>query len=428
MELDASSASSAGSTHLSRGSLSEAVVKVSLSENDGAALALSKYGDRHAFKIKSQKFIIDKRYSPVRSLGAGAYGVVCSAIDKEAPEKDGEGKKVAIKKVSRAFEDVTDAKRILREIKLLRHFNHDNVVKLGDMVNPFSKKEFEDVYLVMELMDSDLHRIIHSKNKLTEEHFQYFIYQVLCGLKYIHSANVVHRDLKPSNLLLNANCELKICDFGLARGVQDPTSSQDNLTEYVVTRWYRAPEIMVSCQEYDKKIDVWSVGCILAELLGRKPLFPGDNYIHQLDLIFGALGTPSEEDLSWMTNERACEYFRSLPKKEKIPFRKLFPKASEEAVDLLEKMLVFNPIKRISVDEALEHPFFTNVRNPKCETEADSKFDFSYEKVATTKYDLQEMMFDEICHFRPEAAFINPLKKKNMDLISEPSNTEVLNG
>jgi len=119
---------------------------------------------------------------------------------------------------------------------------------------------------------------------------------------------------------LNANCELKICDFGLARGVQDPTSSQDNLTEYVVTRWYRAPEIMVSCQEYDKKIDVWSVGCILAELLGRKPLFPGDNYIHQLDLIFGALGTPTEEDMAWMTNEKACEYFRGLHPKEKIPF------------------------------------------------------------------------------------------------------------
>jgi serine/threonine protein kinase len=299
------------------------------------------------------------------------------------------------------------------------------------MVNPFSKKEFEDVYLIMELMDSDLHRIIHSKNKLTEEHFQYFIYQVLCGLKYMHSANVVHRDLKPSNLLLNANCELKICDFGLARGVQDPTSSQDNLTEYVVTRWYRAPEIMVSCQEYDKKIDVWSVGCILAELLGRKPLFPGDNYIHQLDLIFGALGTPTEEDMSWMTNEKACEYFRSLPPKEKIPFRKLFPKATEEALDLLQKMLVFNPAKRISVDECLAHPFFANVRNPKCETECDSKFDFGYERGAVSKGELQEMMFDEISYFRPEAAFVNPLKRRTSELgssVSEPASApEIIN-
>mmetsp|Transcript_39479 Transcript_39479/g.63283 ORF Transcript_39479/g.63283 Transcript_39479/m.63283 type:complete len:117 (+) Transcript_39479:602-952(+) len=110
--------------------------------------------------------------------------------------------------------------------------------------------------MVLPFMETDLHKIIYSKNKLTDDHIQYFIYQILRGLKYIHSANVIHRDLKPSNILLNGNCDLKICDFGLARGVDD---SDFKLTEYVVTRWYRAPEVMCSCQEYDKKSWVPSI-------------------------------------------------------------------------------------------------------------------------------------------------------------------------
>ena len=145
---------------------------------------------------------------------------------------------------------------------------------------------------------------------------------VCSGLKYIHSAHVIHRDLKPSNLLLNSNCDLKICDFGLARGTKEEADYE--LTEYVVTRWYRAPEVMCSCQEYDHKIDVWSVGCILAELHGRKPLFPGDDYIKQMNLIFGVLGTPSKDDMKFITNEKALEYIKSLKKKPKITFDKIY--------------------------------------------------------------------------------------------------------
>ena len=157
-------------------------------------------------------------------------------------------------------------------------------------------------YMILDFMETDLHKIIYSKNELTDEHIQYFVYQILKGLKYIHSAHVIHRDLKPSNLLLNSNCDLKICDFGLARGTKEEADYE--LTEYVVTRWYRAPEVMCSCQEYDHKIDVWSVGCILAELHGRKPLFPGDDYIKQMNLIFGVLGTPSKEDMKFITNDK----------------------------------------------------------------------------------------------------------------------------
>ena len=225
---------------------------------------------------------VDAKYEFIKAIGHGAYGVVISCRNTET------GQKVAIKKIPRAFDDIVDAKRILREIKLLQHLQHENVMGIIDILKPRSFESFEDVYIVSDLMETDLHRIIYSRQDLTDDHVQYFIYQVLRAVKYIHSAKVLHRDLKPSNLLLNSNCDLKVCDFGLARGIDDRTSQ--DLTEYVVTRWYRAPEIMLSEDDYSMAVDLWSCGCILAELLGRKPIFPGEDYIHQLQCIVEILG------------------------------------------------------------------------------------------------------------------------------------------
>eukprot|EP00466_Bigelowiella_natans_P018986 jgi/Bigna1/42462/e_gw1.64.12.1 len=297
--------------------------------------------------------VIDAKYSPLNPIGHGAYGVVCSAVDQT------NDKKVAIKKIPNAFEDLIDAKRILREVKLLRHLSHDNVCGLYDLIDPPNLSNFEDVYMVLPFMETDLHKIIYSKNKLTDDHIQYFIYQILRGLKYIHSANVIHRDLKPSNILLNGNCDLKICDFGLARGVDD---SDFKLTEYVVTRWYRAPEVMCSCQEYDKKIDVWSVGCIMAELHAREPIFPGNDYIQQMNLIFDVVGTPTKEDTDFITNPKALQYIRGMEKKKPVPLKNLYPDANPTAVDLMSRMLTFNPNKRISVNDALDHNYFKSLR------------------------------------------------------------------
>lgn len=163
---------------------------------------------------------------------------------------------MAIKKITRAFDDPVDAKRILREIKLMKKLYHENVIRIVDLIPPPpTQEEFEDIYIVQDLMETDLHRIIYSKQALTIDHVQYFVYQILRGLKYIHSSNVLHRDLKPSNLLVNANCDLKICDFGLARGVEDEQSGA--LTEYVVTRWYRAP---VRCDVWDYSCGIESIG------------------------------------------------------------------------------------------------------------------------------------------------------------------------
>eukprot|EP00958_Prasinococcus_capsulatus_P010319 scaffold1006_cov408-Prasinococcus_capsulatus_cf.AAC.12 len=269
---------------------------------------------KQLYKLWRTPFEIDARYEPIRVIGKGAYGVVCSALDKETNAK------VAIKKITGAFENVTDARRTLREIKVLKHLKHENVIALVDVMLPDSLEGFDDIYLVYELMDTDLQHIIKSPQVLSDDHCQYFVYQLLRGIKYIHSARVLHRDLKPPNLLLNASCDLKICDFGLAR-----TSSDKIKTEYVVTRWYRAPELLLVCDDYHEAIDVWSIGCIFAEILvrsirprylslkfciapdapheavmghqGRKPLFPGKDYLNQLKLIFGILGTPTSEDL-----------------------------------------------------------------------------------------------------------------------------------
>lgn len=183
--------------------------------------------------------------------------------------------------------------RTLREMKLLRYFNHENIISILDIQRPRNYESFTEVYLIQvrpvrrrcafmrwftnspqELMETDMHRVIRTQD-LSDDHCQYFIYQTLRALKAMHSANVLHRDLKPSNLLLNANCDLKVCDFGLARSAASTDDNSGFMTEYVATRWYRAPEIMLTFKEYTKAIDVWSVGCILAEMLSGKPLFPG---------------------------------------------------------------------------------------------------------------------------------------------------------
>lgn len=212
-------------------------------------------------------FNVSDQYEIQDVIGEGAYGVVCSAIHKPS------GQKVAIKKIT-PFDHSMFCLRTLREMKLLRYFNHENIISILDIQRPRNYESFNEVYLIQELMETDMHRVIRTQD-LSDDHCQYFIYQTLRALKAMHSANVLHRDLKPSNLLLNANCDLKVCDFGLARSAASTDDNSGFMTEYVATRWYRAPEIMLTFKEYTKAIDVWSVGCILAEMLSGKPLFPG---------------------------------------------------------------------------------------------------------------------------------------------------------
>lgn len=244
------------------------------------------------------------------------------------------------------------------------------------MEEPDDPKSFEDVYIITELMETDLHKIICSKQELTSAHIAYIMYQLLRGVKYTHSSNVIHRDLKPSNILLNRNCEVRVCDFGLARGIDE---SGAPLTEYVVTRWYRAPEIMLACPEYTKPVDMWSVGCIMAELLGRKPLFAGTDYVHQLQLITSILGSPADSELAFVTSARARAFLVKEGYKSKVAWSSILPSADPLAVDLLDNLLVFNPAKRLTVEEALAHPFFTTLHCPEDEPSHAVTFDSGIE-------------------------------------------------
>ncbi|MBV98796.1 Mitogen-activated protein kinase 1, partial [Eschrichtius robustus] len=236
--------------------------------------------------------------------------------------------RVAIKKIS-PFEHQTYCQRTLREIKILLRFRHENIIGINDIIRAPTIEQMKDVYIVQDLMETDLYKLLKTQH-LSNDHICYFLYQILRGLKYIHSANVLHRDLKPSNLLLNTTCDLKICDFGLAR-VADPDHDHTGfLTEYVATRWYRAPEIMLNSKGYTKSIDIWSVGCILAEMLSNRPIFPGKHYLDQLNHILGILGSPSQEDLNCIINLKARNYLLSLPHKNKVPWNRLFPNADSK--------------------------------------------------------------------------------------------------
>ncbi|PWN94380.1 putative MAP kinase Kpp2 [Acaromyces ingoldii] len=338
-------------------------------------------------------FKVGEMYQVVDVVGEGAYGVVCSAIHVPTQSR------VAIKRIT-PFDHSMFCLRTLREIKLLRHFNHENIISILDIIKPDSYESFSEVYLIQELMETDMHRVIRTQ-ELSDDHCQYFIYQTLRGLKALHSAQVLHRDLKPSNLLLNANCDLKICDFGLARSANQPEAEGTGfMTEYVATRWYRAPEIMLTFKEYTKAIDVWSVGCILAEMLSGRPLFPGRDYHHQLSLTLEILGTPSLDDFYAISSTRSRDYIRALPFRKRRNFSQMFPNANPLAVDLMERCLTFSPRKRITVEEALAHPYLEPYHDPEDEPTASpldpSFFSFDYSKEQLSRAQLKQLIFQEV--------------------------------
>ncbi|RVX21876.1 Mitogen-activated protein kinase 16 [Vitis vinifera] len=586
------------------------------------------------------------RYRIEEVIGKGSYGVVCSAYDTHC------GEKVAIKKINDIFEHVSDATRILREIKLLRLLRHPDIVEIKHILLPPSSREFKDIYVVFELMESDLHQVIKANDDLTPEHYQFFLYQLLRGLKYIHTANVFHRDLKPKNILANADCKLKICDFGLARVAFNDTPTAIFWTDYVATRWYRAPELCGSffskvkglsplsidcanslnfplkevrgklrgiilersrgfsswiwfgdgslkrllegieeccreekegrvvkvwedegrkfklerrvngagrfilcsvlnieakrfclvfpeakgllggwatlaeklrslgvcivvetknapmpivgkldkrveedywkgllggwatlaeklrslgvcivaemknapmpivgkldkrvgsvekCEEkafvevarapvgrigdalwlqldgkekrsreeqlghcllgrylqYTPAIDIWSIGCIFAELLTGKPLFPGKNVVHQLDLMTDLLGTPSAEAIARVRNEKARRYLSSMRKKKPIPLSQKFPNADPLALRLLERMLAFEPKDRPSAEEALADPYFKGLAKAEREPSAQpvTKLEFEFERRRITKEDVRDLIYREILEYHPK--------------------------
>uniref|UniRef100_A0A4W4EUN6 mitogen-activated protein kinase n=1 Tax=Electrophorus electricus TaxID=8005 RepID=A0A4W4EUN6_ELEEL len=307
------------------------------------------------------------RYQNLSPVGSGAYGSVCSAFDEKT------GLKVAVKKLSRPFQSIIHAKRTYRELRLLKHMKHENVIGLLDVFTPAtSLEQFSDVYLVTHLMGADLNNIVKCQ-KLTDDHVQFLIYQILRGLKYIHSADIIHRDLKPSNLAVNEDCELKILDFGLAR------HTDDEMTGYVATRWYRAPEIMLNWMHYNM------TGCTLLPTLDVKwslPYYPHQPLRMYLDL----------------PNEEARNYINSLPQMPKRNFADVFLGANPLAVDLLEKMLVLDTDKRITAAEALAHSYFAQYHDPDDEPEAEP-YDQSFESRELEIEEWKRLTYEEVITF-----------------------------
>eukprot|EP00929_Paragymnodinium_shiwhaense_P050451 TRINITY_DN2538_c0_g2_i1.p1 TRINITY_DN2538_c0_g2~~TRINITY_DN2538_c0_g2_i1.p1 ORF type:complete len:446 (+),score=77.98 TRINITY_DN2538_c0_g2_i1:187-1524(+) len=404
-------------------------------------------------KGPSDRWKIPRNYEVKQLIGTGSYGSVCEAYDHDKKML------VAIKRIGHMFEDLIDCKRILREIAILSKLNHEHVVRLYDICAPSDINTFDELYIVMEICDSDLKKLCRTDVTLTPLHINTLLYNLLVGLKYLHSAGIYHRDLKPANCLVNQDCSVKICDFGLSRAIGDENSNhlqalpntprtegevqaqqqvphtqrlKRHLTGHVVTRWYRAPELILLQESYTEAIDVWSVGCIYAELLGmlpgtktesRGPLFPGsscfplspdhkhktDYRYHtkgkhdQLNMIFNLLGTPSEADIHQLEREDAKKYIKCFAAREGEGLSSKFPEVDAAAVDIAERMLQFNPKNRIKVTEALGHRLFGEIRNEANEITASSFVSLEFEKEPDLDEPLLRKYFcSEIRKFHPD--------------------------
>uniref|UniRef100_A0A8D3DH08 mitogen-activated protein kinase n=1 Tax=Scophthalmus maximus TaxID=52904 RepID=A0A8D3DH08_SCOMX len=329
---------------------------------------------------------VPERYRDLKQAGTGAYGTVCSAWDRRT------GAQVAIKKLHRPFQSKLFAKRAYRELRLLKHMRHENVIGLLDVFTAeISLDRLRDFYLVMPFMGTDLGKLMKLE-RLSEDRVQFLVYQMMRGLKYIHSAGIIHRDLKPGNLAINPDCELKILDFGLAR------QADAEMTGYVVTRWYRAPEVILNWMHYTQTgkvshlmcwlsvaVDIWSAGCIMAEMLLGKPLFKGSDHLDQLREIMKITGTPSGDFVVKLQSQDV----RSSDLKE-----------SSSPVCVLEKMLLLDPERRVSASEALDLPFFGEFRDTEEETEA-LPYDQTMDNTDLPLDQWKRHTFTEILTFRP---------------------------
>jgi mitogen-activated protein kinase 15 len=305
-----------------------------------------------------------RRYEVIQKIGKGAYGVVWKSIDKQTQQV------VALKKAYGAFGVALDAKRTYREITLLRQLRgHPNIVQL---LAVHRAENEQDLYMVFEILEADCNAVVRA-GILTDVHHRYIFWQMLCALKYLHSAGVVHRDLKPANLLINSDASIKICDFGLARAIDEELEPED-LTDYVATRWYRAPEILCSSTKYTAAVDIWAAGCILAELIRGRALFPGQSEHDQLELIVSFTGQPSQSDLDSMESNFAQSTLSRLSYvKPKMVLESKLPGAPPEAIDLIKRLLRFNPAERPTAEECLNHPYLAQWHSPAKELTAPSR-------------------------------------------------------
>nr|XP_012309104.1 cyclin-dependent kinase 3 [Aotus nancymaae] len=286
-------------------------------------------------------------FQKVEKIGEGTYGVVYKAKNRET------GQLVALKKIRLDLETEGVPSTAIREISLLKELKHPNIVRLLDVVHNERK-----LYLVFEFLSQDLKKYMDSApgSELPMHLIKSYLFQLLQGVSFCHSHRVIHRDLKPQNLLINELGAIKLADFGLARAFGVPLRTY---THEVVTLWYRAPEILLGSKFYTTAVDIWSIGCIFAEMVTRKALFPGDSEIDQLFRIFRILGTPSEA--VWPGVTQLPDYKGNFPKWTGKGLEEIVPNLEPEGKDLLMQLLQYDPSRRITAKTALAHPYFSSL-------------------------------------------------------------------
>lgn len=384
--------------------------------------------------VQGHTFTIDRRYQPGKILGRGSFGVVCTAFDTITQDT------IAIKRIRPFANDEWDARHTLREIRLMKLLGrHPNVITLYGL-SIFEEKA--ELYMMMELMDCDLHRIIQSKQPLNDMHYKCFARQMLEGIRAMHEIGVFHRDLKPGNLLVSKDCQLRITDFGLARFIDEATLTGNNrqnpLTEYVVTRWYRCPELLLSPnQPYSAAIDIWSIGCIIGELIKRKPLFPGKSHANQVQLILEVRGYNDLSDFGFELSAEASSFLDKRCKNPGRPLAGFIPQATPEALELLEQLLNLNPKRRPSAARALQSRYLSEAQlvcdysDSVMPRRVDEKF-FDFERIDYSLEALQNMVREEVARPCDDSIFFTeaaqPMKRRTIRQSStgqSPSTTPV---
>jgi mitogen-activated protein kinase 15 len=368
---------------------------------------------------------IMKQYEIIEKVGEGANGIVWKVMHRQKLRL------CAIKKCPDSFKNAAEAQRIFREIEILSQLQGcENIVSFRDLllVESDVPNQIKDIYLVFEFLDADLDKIIRV-GILEEVNKQYIIYQIIKAIWFMHSRGVIHRDLKPSNILSNKNCVIKIGDFGMARSYDadpdDPTANtNDNImTDYVATRWYRAPEILLGSDNYGPKADVWAMGCILGEMILGRVAFQGSSTLNQIEKIVEVLGKPTKEDLDDIGSPMGHTIMHSINHKRTLKLQNYFFGANENSMDLLSKMLEFNPKKRISAAEALDHKYLET-----CQDEEDLARlrEMAIDNRVIMGFDDNELSHpEEYCQRLIEFIYYKDLLKRRMDSREIISNIKV---